>query len=467
LKKALSTDQIQRLFPWIPHGPVLDLGAGEGTWSQILSHYGFEVTGLESDPHRAEAFQQNLPKLTLLQKDLREVDLGNEAWASIFCLNLFPFLPQSEHAQELKRIAKALVPGGVLVFSSFSSEDPGANHSFARSVSGEVLPTGILSLESLKQYFSDWEIWFEFSGRVSDHHPPLGAHEHGLVQLIARKPEPEPAATVWETLPYLGAGLGWRPPLEGLFAHEGVADFIEIMTDDFLDPVWDASLLRLSRHYPVIPHGVELSVGSCEGLDPEYLLQVKRILARCKSPWWSDHLCFTHGSGIKTWSLNPLPCTEEALTVVLANAKHAIKTVGAPLLLENPAYYWRPELSEQLTDAAFFRKIVLEADAGILLDVANLYGNAKNLGLDPYAFIETLPADRIIQIHLAGGRIYKNMIFDTHDQAIFKETWELLKFVLRRSGVKAVSIERDDRFDDLQALIAEVDTARQLLGLRV
>lgn len=454
------------LLPWIPGGPVLDLGTGAGTLAIALANYGFAVTAVDRDPAKIKPLQAEYPQINWLTADLRSEIWSQQKYAAIVSLNVFPFLPSAEHAAQLQRLHAALLPGGLLIFSGFTENDPSADAWLAQNEAGETQPTGVLDLPTLESAFAGWECWQAFEGLLADDHPPHGPHTHGLVQVILKKPVSPPPATEWSSLPALGSGLGWRPALAPLLQQDGIADFIEIMSDDFLDPQWDSFLLRLAQRYTIIPHGVELSVGSAVGLDPQYLEQIARIVARCQSPWWSDHLCYTHSENYKTWSLNPLPCTEEALETVVRNSRQAMAAVGRPLLLENPAYYWRPELPGQMGDAEFLSRVVQEADCGILLDVANLYGNARNLGLDPYAFIEALPGERVIQIHLAGGRISQNLLFDTHDRAVEVPTWKLLEHALKHCGIKALSVERDGHYEDLAALVQEVAQARQLWGHR-
>ena len=113
------------------------------------------------------------------------------------------------------------------------------------------------------------------------------------------------------------------------------------------------------------------------------------------------------------------------------------------------------------------RRVVEGADCGILLDVANLYGNAHNFGLDPYEFVRQLPAERVVQLHLAGGKLFDKLLFDTHDHPVAQETWKLLQFVLKHCDVKAISLERDGRFEALEEVLPDLKSARQLLGVRV
>src|SRR6185295_15462291 len=146
----------------------------------------------------------------------------------------------------------------------------------------------------LKKRFQDWEIWHSFEGFVRENHPPEGLHVHGISEIIARKPKQAVRLkTDWGSLPFLGAGIGWRSEIADEIEKESAVDFVEIMLDDYLDPVYDRGLNHLSRKFTVIPHGVELSIGSAHGIEDQYLRDVARVVDRCGGPWWSDHLCFT------------------------------------------------------------------------------------------------------------------------------------------------------------------------------
>lgn len=455
--------------PWIPTGPVLDLGAGHGQISALLQAYGFAVSAVDADTRPLAAVQAAQPELQVIESDLRQFDIAPGHWAAIVCLNVTPFLPQADVEALLRRLAAGLKPGGVLIFSGFHAEDPAGAYLMAEALDGQPAPTGQVSLAMLPRFFTDWPVWFAFEGPVEDDHPPQGPHRHVLSQWIIQKPEVPLEKINWPALPRLGTGMGWRAALhEEILASEAV-DFLEIMTDDHHSPELDQRLLALRQRYTLIPHGVELSPGTPGGATEAYLKDVARIVARCDSPWWSDHLCYTHSPRYRIHSLNPLPPGEESLTTVLANLKRARQHIPRPLLLENPAYYASVS-PDPLQEAAFFKAIVESADCGILLDVANLMGNAYNLGLDPYAYFDALPAERIVQLHLAGGRLLEEVLFDTHDRPIWQETWELLRYVLQHSDVRAVSLEWDDNYELPARILEEVQALRRVqrqFGLRL
>ncbi len=468
LYAPITLDDIRRLLPWVPTGPILDIGCGAAAVTLAFAEYGFPVTALDVEPDtiaRCRAAYGSLADWHCA--DLRAFELAPEYYAAIVCLNVFPFIPSDEHGPLLQRLTRALIPGGILIFSTFSPEDPGAAYTMATRL-GQDIPesTGTLTPDQLRAALPGWESWHFFQGLVADDHPPHGPHTHGLVQTIVRKPKASPGIVDWAAMPHLGAGIGWRSVLSELLNDPDSTDFLEIMTDDFTHPQYDARLLQLAQRYTVIPHGVELSVGTPGALDAAYLSDVRRVADRCNAPWWSDHICYTRSGDFKTYSLNPLPATEEALQVAIANAKGAVQQVKRPLVLETVAYYARSPLSE-MSDAAFTSRLAEGANCGILLDVANLVGNQLNMGLDPHAFIDALPRERVVQVHLAGGRLHQGLLFDTHDSPVWQETWDLLAYALKRCDIKAISLERDDHYDDLRALVDEVAKARHLIGQRL
>ncbi len=464
---------IEQMFPWIPEGNVLDVGAGAGQLATRFARYGFSVTALEKGPAPVE----RINNLAWWHADLRSAEFETQQWAAIIALNSFPFLPQNAQNTQLERLKTALKPGGVFIFSTFTPQDPGAQQTLAEDLDGASLPTGTLSLRDLQSLFEHWEWLWHFEGDVPDDHPPTGPHHHHLVQVILKKPHRLPTDSSPNGLSHalkttlsnasLGVSLGWRTPLIKLFEDLKNLSFIEIMSDDYLNPIWDTTLMDLQERYQILLHGVELSVGTPGPVDIEYLHEIRRLADRTNCPWWSDHLCYTRTSRHRTFSLNPLPTTEEALQIVVERVKASQAYVGKPLLLENAAYYWQTHLPKQMPDALFLGQIAEQADCGILLDVANLYGNAYNLGIDPYAYIDALPRDRVLQIHLAGGQNLSPLLLDTHDSPVHEETWKLLNYALKRCDIRAVILERDAHFEDLTDVIQDLQTAQTQWGIRL
>ncbi len=470
-KKSLQLKDLIGLFPWIETGKVLDAGCGDGKLAYTLSEYGFDVDATDVSFDKIEdCYQKYSDSINWFVQDIRKLKIEKNTYSAIFCINVFPFIPDDQRFEVIDKLKKGLKPSGLIIISGFNKYDSSLEANFARDLgSPKPLPTGIIKSNELNNYFEDWEILHDFEGIVKDNHEPVGQHNHGISDIVAKRPDLERKVSNkidWKNLPYFGVGLGWRSHLKEIIKTTENVDFIEIILDEYLEPDNDEYLFDLVKNYAVIPHSVELSIGSSQGIDKFYLDNIKRVLKRCQSPWWSDHLCFTNSENAKTFSLNPLPLNGKSLDTLYQNIKEVKKTIHKPFLLENVAYYMKSPKSN-IEESEFIKHLSIATDTGILLDVANLYGNAKNLGIDPFKFIDNLPKDRIIQVHLAGGRYYKGVLFDTHDSSIFKETWEILKYLLKVTDVKAISIERDDGYDNMFELVNEINTIKKMIGFRV
>jgi uncharacterized protein len=269
-------------------------------------------------------------------------------------------------------------------------------------------------------------------------------------------------------LPSLGAGLGYRRPLrDAIFGHASEIDWLELITDQFL-PLTSESLdeLRvLSARFPCVPHGLELSVGSTGPLDEYYLSQFCAVAEAVRAPWLSDHLCFTEGDGIRLGHLTPLPWTAEIADMVAAKARRVQDQAGRPFLLENIAYGFT--LGADMTEAEFIYRVLEKSGCFLLLDVNNLYTNAVNFDFDPYQFLAAIPLDRVIQMHIAGGRWKDGVLEDSHDAPVPDPVWDLVRYVADRVDLPAVLLERDGRFPgDFRELLSEIGRARMMLGHR-
>lgn len=266
-------------------------------------------------------------------------------------------------------------------------------------------------------------------------------------------------------LPVLGAGLGYRGEIEEqIKANRGKIDFLELISDHYIDtnPFKDQELAELSQEFPIVLHGVAMSIGTAAPLEEDYLLKLAGIARKSKALWLSDHLCFTKAGGIDLGQLTPLPFTEEAIEIVCHNVKQVKRHVKAPFLLENITYYF-PIPGAEMDEPEFITRVLKEADCGLLLDVTNLFTNATNHGYDPYEFLKSIPLDRVVQIHLAGGMWMQEVLIDSHSHAVPAEVWELLTWVVAHSAVKGVLVERDDNFPPFSELIGELDAARKII----
>lgn len=263
-------------------------------------------------------------------------------------------------------------------------------------------------------------------------------------------------------LPPLGFGLGLRVEhYEDLFAGAPRVDWFEALTENYMvdggRPL--ANLARVRERWPVVLHGVSLSIGSVDALDRAYLQRLKRLADAVQPAWISDHLCWTGVDGTNLHDLMPLPYTEEALDHVAARVREVQDFLGRRILLENVSSYVAFRAS-QLTESQFLAELARRADCLILLDVNNVHVSAHNHGFDARAYLDEIPPERVQQFHLAGHEHDGALIVDTHDAAIVDPVWDLYAYAVRRFGPVSTMIERDDRIPPLAELVAELDRAR-------
>lgn len=262
----------------------------------------------------------------------------------------------------------------------------------------------------------------------------------------------------------LGFGLGLRTAHyeEILAGHPGV-DWFELLTENYLVPGGKPLhyLDRIRADYPVVMHGVSLSIGSSDALDRDYLRALKVLADRVSPHWISDHLCWTGVGGKNTHDLLPLPYTEEALDQVVGRVRAVQDFLGRRILLENVSTYVSYKDSE-LTEWEFLAEIARRADCLILLDVNNIYVSAYNHGFDADAYLAGIPAERVQQIHLAGHSNCGDHIIDTHDADVIDPVWDLYAKAIARLGPVSTMIERDEHIPPLADLVCELDRARQV-----
>jgi uncharacterized protein (UPF0276 family) len=266
------------------------------------------------------------------------------------------------------------------------------------------------------------------------------------------------------TRPTLGFGLGLRVDhYEAILSDRPRIDWLEVLTENYLVPGGKPLnyLMRFRERFPVVMHGVSLSIGSTAPLDHEYLRQVKALAARVEPEWISDHLCWTGVAGRNTHDLLPLPYTEEALAHVVARVRTVQEVLERRILLENVSSYVSFRDSP-LTEWQFLAEIAARADCLILLDVNNIYVSAVNHEFDPLEYLAGVPPERVQQIHLAGHENHGDYLVDTHDHPVPDPVWELYASAIRRCGAVSTMIERDDRIPPLAELCAELDQARAL-----
>jgi uncharacterized protein (UPF0276 family) len=272
-----------------------------------------------------------------------------------------------------------------------------------------------------------------------------------------------------ESLPVnnLGFGLGLRPDhYEDLLERRPDLGFVEALTENYLIPGGRPLhyLERVRAHYPVVLHGVSLSIGSTAPLDRGYLADLGRLARRIEPEWISDHLCWTGVDGVNLHDLMPLPYTEAALAHLVPRIHAVQESIGRRLVLENVSSYLSYADSE-MTEWEFIAELSRRSDCLLLLDVNNVYVNSVNHGFDPDAFVRGVPAERVVQIHLAGHERQGDFIIDTHDSPVIEPVWALYQRTVRLLGPRSTMIERDANIPPLAELLDELRTAERLASI--
>ncbi|MES1196204.1 MAG: DUF692 domain-containing protein [Steroidobacter sp.] len=262
----------------------------------------------------------------------------------------------------------------------------------------------------------------------------------------------------------LGFGLGLRTAhYDAVLADHPDVDWFEVISENYLVPGGKPihHLERVRRDYPVVMHGVSMSIGSVNPLNMDYLRQLKQLIERIQPAWISDHLCWTGVDNVNLHDLMPLPYTNEALRHVAQRIQQVQDFLGQRVLIENVSSYVAYSTST-MTEWQFITALTEEADCDLLLDINNIYVSSVNHEFDPFEFLHGIPGHRVRQIHLAGHQNHGNYIVDTHDAAVADPVWQLYTRACERFGQIATMIERDDNIPPLPDLIAELDIARRL-----
>ncbi len=264
-------------------------------------------------------------------------------------------------------------------------------------------------------------------------------------------------------LPALGFGLGLRPThYPHIFEHQPQVDWFEIISENFMDTDGKPkrNLARIKELYPIVMHGVSLSIGSVDPLNSEYLTKLKALIDWMQPAWVSDHLCWTGVAHKNTHDLLPLPYTEESLKYIVQRITQVQDRLGRRIALENPSTYMEFSHST-IPEAEFIAAMAQAADCHLLLDVNNVYVSCYNHRLDAQKYLDALPLERVIQIHLSGHSNKETHIVDTHDDHVTDAVWALYKYVVHRAGrVPNTMIEWDDHIPEFPVLAAELDKAR-------
>ncbi len=269
-------------------------------------------------------------------------------------------------------------------------------------------------------------------------------------------------------LPDLGFGVGLRSQhFEAVLRHKPAVDWFEVITENVLDDGgWARQVLdRVASRYPIVLHGVSLSIGSTDPLDRSYLARLRRLADETRAQWVSDHLCFTGVGGTNTHDLLPMPLTEESLIHTIARVQAVQEQLARPLILENPSTYLE-FASSTISEPEFLGALTAHTGCGLLLDVNNVYVSSRNHGFDAEAYLRAIPGERIVQIHLAGHCDRGSHVIDTHDGPVAPAVWTLYRRLLEQVGCRSTLIEWDARIPPFDELHAQALRAREIaLGI--
>jgi len=270
-----------------------------------------------------------------------------------------------------------------------------------------------------------------------------------------------------EQVPFLGVGLSFRRELKDqILAALDRIDFLELIADQYIDKPWirEQEASDLAEKLPLILHGVDFSIGTDCPIDDSYLQKFHRIAEISKPKWVSDHLCFTGVPGNSLGQLTPLPFTDYTVDYVVRHIKEIASTFDCPFLIENISYYFLLPPSTMM-EAEFITRVVRNSGCWLLLDLANVRNNAINNNYNPYEFLDQVPLDRVVQIHLAGGFYKRGLLLDSHSDPVHPEVFDMLRYVApKMPNLKGINIERDQNFPPLGELLAEMDHVREILA---
>jgi len=259
-------------------------------------------------------------------------------------------------------------------------------------------------------------------------------------------------------------GLGLRTQHYHDFLNgQQAVDWLEILSDNYMVDGGKPLIMldKIREHYPMVMHGVSLSIGSINGIDKGYLKKLKALEQRVQPMWVSDHLCWGGVHGRKMHDLLPLPFTQEALDVVARNIHQVQDTLQRPLVLENVSSYLEFESSE-MYEWEFLSALCRSTGCKLLLDINNIYVSAFNHGFSASDYIQGVPTESIAQFHLAGHQNNGVHLIDTHDHPVCDGVWELYREALKHLGFVPTMIERDDNIPPLEDLLSELNIARTI-----
>jgi len=267
-------------------------------------------------------------------------------------------------------------------------------------------------------------------------------------------------------LPNLGCGLGLRSEhFEYILENSPEVDWFEVISENFMDSYGRPRhiLKQIAEKYPVVMHGVSMSIGSTDPLNFEYLKSLKVLADEVKPAWISDHLCWTGVLTTNSHDLLPLPLNEESLQHVCDRVKQIQDYLERPLIIENPSTYASFKNST-ITEWDFLRFMTEETGCGLLLDVNNVYVSSFNNDFNPVTYIEELPHDKIIQMHLAGHQHMGNYIIDTHDREVTNQVWKLFQLTYQLASEASILLEWDSNIPSFDLCHSELMKSKKYMN---
>ena len=265
----------------------------------------------------------------------------------------------------------------------------------------------------------------------------------------------------------IGLGLGLRTVhYKHILDTNPNVDWFEIISENYMDSEGRPGYVldQIAERYPIVMHGVSMSIGSSDELNFDYLRKLKRLADRCNALWVSDHLCWTGVAGLNGHDLLPMPLTESSLKYVIERIRIVQDCLERPLVLENPSSYVT-FTDSTMPEWEFISRMAEDSDCGLLLDVNNVYVSSFNHNFDPVRYIESVPHKRIVQIHLAGHTNLGTHIIDTHDGHVIDPVWELYRLAHQLTGGVSTLLEWDAQIPEFPTVHAEVLKARRYMDI--
>ncbi|HEX7665508.1 MAG TPA: DUF692 domain-containing protein [Polyangiaceae bacterium] len=265
----------------------------------------------------------------------------------------------------------------------------------------------------------------------------------------------------------VGLGLRWEFIDELVGELPDAIDFLEVAPENYIRRGGHvaAQLEKLAAKYPILTHGLTMSLGGLDPFNVEYMHSVRDFLASVKSPWHSDHLCFSSSKGRMLHDLLPPRMTKESAARIADRVKRAEDLLGVKMAIENISFYL-PKSDAELDEPDFVAEVLERADCGLMLDVNNVYVNSVNFGFDPKKWLDRVPLERVIQMHVAGGEWVEDIegaprtLIDSHGADVPDPVLDLFAHARARAGDVPVVVERDQAIPPLAGLVAEIGKVR-------